>query len=104
MKRPSASRTLPNFVASTTRIAPALQGAANQFLVVAATVNVSGIKEIDAEVEGAVYGRYRLLFLLGTIEFRHAHASQPEGRDLQGAVAKVAVPHWCLLLTCVNDL
>ena len=79
MKRPSRVAHIAEFRRQHHLIAPALKGAANQFLVVAAAVGVGRIEEIDAKVEGAMDRRHRLLLLLGTIEFGHAHATQPEG-------------------------
>src|SRR5208282_6941421 len=55
------------------------------------------IQEIDSQVKGAVDRRHRLLFRMGTIEFGHTHAAQPEGRNLKRTVTKFPELHWVLM-------
>jgi hypothetical protein len=57
------------------------QRLADQFLVVAGAVDVGGIEEGDAEVEGARDGGQRLLAVGGAVHLAHPHAAQAEGRD-----------------------
>src|SRR5216110_1081877 len=54
-----------------------------QLLVVAPTVHVGGIDEVDAEVEGAVDQRNGLGVLARAVGAREGHPAETEGRDRQ---------------------
>jgi hypothetical protein len=42
-------------------------------------VDVGGVEEIDAELDGAVDGGDRLAVVAGSIEVGHPHAAKPHG-------------------------
>ena len=58
-----------------------LDGFANKFLVLTQTVNVGGVQESDAKLDGAVNCGDRLVLLAIAIKVAHAHAAKPERRD-----------------------
>ena len=60
-----------------------MDGPADQHLVVAGTVDVGGVDQRDAEVEGAVDGGDRLVPVRRAVPLAHPHAAQPLRRDLQ---------------------
>jgi hypothetical protein len=62
-------------------IAPSGDAPADEHLVVAGPVDVGGVKEGDAEVEGAMDGGDRLIPVTGTVPLTHSHAAKALGRD-----------------------
>ena len=60
-------------------VAAARDAAADQHLVVAGAVDVGGVEEGDAEVQGAVDGRDRLVPVGGAVPLAHPHAAQALG-------------------------
>ena len=67
---------MPNFVASCTSSRRCAIAAADQHLVVAGAVDVRGVDERDAEVQGTVNGRDRLVPVGGAVPLAHPHAAQ----------------------------
>ncbi len=63
--------------------AAALQRAAYQFFIAAHAVHVRGIQEIHPAIESAMNGRDGFGFVDGSVELRHAHASQPQRGNAQ---------------------
>ncbi len=55
----------------------------DQLFVVSVTIHVGGIQKIDTEIQCSPYGRDGLLVVPRPVEFRHPHASQPDGGDLR---------------------
>ena len=67
-------------------VAPALERAPDQFLVRAVrAIGVRRVDEIDAGLGRAMDGRDRLVRIRLAVDRRHAHAAEPDGRDLQRA-------------------
>ena len=56
-------------------VAAGADGLADEFLVVAHAVDISGIKKVDTEIEGSEEGGYGLLVLALAVELAHAHAA-----------------------------
>ena len=68
-------------------VAPALDGAADEFLVGVRAVHVGRVEEGDAELERAVDGGDRLGLVPAGVELAHPHAAQPDGGDLGAILA-----------------
>src|SRR6185295_17669465 len=68
-----------------------LDRAPDQLLVGERPVDLRGVDEVDAELEGALDGRNRLLLVGLAVERGHSHAAEPELRDIQ--VTKRALIH-----------
>jgi len=75
-------------------IAPVLDGLADQILVGEWAVGVGSIEKIDAELDRAMNSRNRLAIIARTIEIRHAHASEPNGRDFESLPSEFALLHF----------
>src|SRR6185437_5172986 len=60
-------------------VAAARDTAADQYLVVASAVDVGGVDEGDAQVQGAVDGRDGLVPVGGAVPLAHPHAAQALG-------------------------
>src|SRR5205814_998487 len=74
------------------------QRLANELFVRVRTVDFGGIEERDAAFDGRADERdHRLLVRWETVALAHAHAAEPEGRDLEVALSKLAFLHWSLL-------
>ena len=73
-------------------IAPAADGASDELLVAAHTVHVGRVEKRDAQIERALDRRHRLVFVLATVELRHAHAAQAHRRHFE-AGAKCSLFH-----------
>ena len=71
------------------------QGFTDEFLVPERAVVLRGIEECDATLDGRTDDRNHLLPVrLLSVGIGHAHASKPDGRDLEAAVAKFALLHF----------
>ena len=69
---------------------------AHQPLVRKRAVDLGGVEECHAEVDGRPDHGHHLLLVLGrSVAEAHSHAAQPDGRDFQIAVSKFALLH-CL--------
>lgn len=64
-------------------VAPAADGAADEFLVLERPVRVGRVQEGDAEIERAMNGGDRLLLVGRAIELAHAHAAETDRRHAQ---------------------
>src|SRR5205823_1602934 len=74
------------------------QGLAHELFVGVRTVDFGGIEERDAAFDGRADERdHRLLVRWETVALAHPHAAEPEGRDFEIALSKVAFLHWSLL-------
>ena len=65
----------------------------DELLVRAAAVHVGRVEEVDPELESALDRRDRLALVGRSVELRHPHASEAEGRDLELLRAKFASVH-----------
>ncbi len=74
-------------------VAPAAEGAADQFLIAADTIHVGGVDEIHAEFDGAMDRRDRFRFIASAVEFGHAHAPEPQCRDSQTRTPQITLLH-----------
>src|SRR5437870_2835721 len=74
-------------------LAAAADRLADQLFVAAPAVNIGRIQEIHAQVQSSVDDLDRLLIDSMPVEFRHAHAAEPQGRYALVAVAQFAVLH-----------
>ena len=67
---------------------------AHQLLVRERAVDLGGVEEGDAALDGRPDQRDHLLLVRGrAVAEAHAHAAEPEGRDLQAAVSQCALLH-----------
>src|SRR6185503_16303384 len=64
-------------------LAPALDGAPDQFLVLAVAVHVRAVEEIHADFGGAVQRGNGLFLAAGQIETGQHHAAEAEGGDVE---------------------
>ncbi len=69
-------------------VAAALDGPAQEFLVLAEAVEVGGIEEVDSDVGSMMQGGDALLFASGRIKPRHDHAAEANRRNLETLGAK----------------
>src|SRR5439155_16170630 len=74
-------------------LARALERPAEQLLVVAPAVHVRGVQEVDAQVQRVVDDVDGLGVIALAVGARHGHAPESDGRDLQVAVAQLAILH-----------
>ena len=81
------SRTIPNFVARTTSLAPPTDSLADEFFIRERAVHVRRIQKIDAEFQRAVNRGQRLSVVACAIKFRHPHAAQTERRNCKTAIS-----------------
>src|SRR5450830_1053276 len=72
------------------RVAPPRDGAPDEALVGEGTVDVRGVDQGHAQLEGAMDGRHRLVLVGRAVELRHAHAAETHGRHLQPLAAESA--------------
>ena len=70
---------MPNLVATTTPVAPALDRLADEDLVGVRAVDVGGVEERDPEIERAVDRRDAFGLVGRAVELGHAHAAEAEG-------------------------
>src|SRR6185312_16000247 len=75
------------------RIAPPLDGAADQPVVMAFAIARRGVDEIDAKADGAVERRERFGVVGRPIGARHAHAAEPEAGDQEVGLAEALLVH-----------
>ena len=73
-------------------IALALDRLADQLLVGQRAVDLRGVEEVDAKLEGALDGRLRLLQVGLAVEGGHTHAAKSDLRDLE--VTKISSLHF----------
>src|SRR5438552_7950383 len=74
------------------------QRLADELFVGVCTVNLCGIEERDAALDGLADERdHRLLVRWDTVALAHPHATKAEGRNLQVAASEFALLHWSLL-------
>ena len=76
---------MPNLVAIDDAVAATLDRLADQDLVGVGAVDVGGVEERDAEVEGAVDRRDPFGLVGRAVELGHAHAAEAEGGHGEGA-------------------
>ena len=62
-------------------VAPAADRAADELLVGERAVDVGGVEEVDAELDGAMDRRDPFGLVARSVELGHAHAAEAEGRD-----------------------
>src|SRR6266571_5517091 len=72
-------------------------GHANQYFVVAITINVRGIEKGDAELDGTMDGSDRFHVVTRSIEFRHPHAAQTHCGDERTFFSELTLWHEFLL-------
>ncbi len=66
------------------RLVPAaLQRSPEQFLINKGAIHFGGIEEVEPEVESAMDGGDRLLFVSGPVGLAHAHAAESKRGDLE---------------------
>jgi hypothetical protein len=69
------------------------QRLADQHFVMAHAVEVAGIEQIDAGIEGGVDGGDALRAIGRSIHARHAHAAEAQGRNARPRFAELTVFH-----------
>jgi hypothetical protein len=74
-------------------VAAALQGLADQHLVVAHAVEIAGVDEVDPGVERGVHGGQALGPVGGAVTARHPHGAQADGRDRRAGLSEGARLH-----------
>ena len=91
---PSGSSAKPNFVAMTTLPAEGRERLADELFVRERAVDLGGVEERDAALDGRPDQRDHLLLVGGrTVAEAHAHAAEAEGRDFQVAAPQAAFFH-----------
>jgi hypothetical protein len=75
-------------------IATIANGAADQLLIVSASVDVGGIEEVDAKVERSMDGLNGLFVIGGAVELRHAHAAESDCREGNFGFVELAILHF----------
>jgi hypothetical protein len=76
-------------------VSTAGDGLADELLVVPLPVDIRGVQEADAELDGAMEGGDGFTLIARAIELAHAHAAETERRDLQAHTSKLARFHVC---------
>ena len=71
----------------------ALQGLADQHLVMAHAVEIAGVEQGDAALQRGVDGGDALAAVDGAIHARHAHAAQPQGGSARTGRAELTILH-----------
>src|SRR5437764_5904275 len=71
-------------------VAPALQGPAEQFLVLAPAIHVRTVEMIDPELDRPVDQPDSGLVVARAVDAGQRHAAEPDGRDLQSRFAESA--------------
>ena len=74
-------------------IAAPSDGAANQFFVASEPVDVGGVDQVDAKLDGAMDGGDGLALIASTVEFAHGHAAKADGRYLEPGQAELPLLH-----------
>src|SRR5208282_2403853 len=74
-------------------IAMLFQDRADQRLVVADTIDIGGVEEVDPEFYGPLQRRGGLSVVARPVELRHPHASEPQLRHFETLAAKLAFFH-----------
>ena len=54
-------------------------------------VDLGGVEERHAELDGSLEGGERLRIVAGAVGLAHAHASQPERRNLEALFSQLAL-------------
>jgi hypothetical protein len=90
----AGSRSEPEFRRDHDAVADRRQGLADQFLVGERAVNFGGVEERNPALDrGADKGDHLLLVLGRTIGKAHAHAAEPDRRNLEAALSQLAFLH-----------
>src|SRR6185312_158769 len=84
---------LAEFAGEHDAVAPPLEGAAQELLVVAPTVHVRGIEEIDAAVDGVLDEGDAGLVVALAVDAGERHAAEPDRRYLRAILAELAMLH-----------
>ena len=71
-------------------VAAIANGPADQTLVGERAVDVGRVQEIDAEIDRAVNGRDRSLVIGPAVEVGHAHAAEPDRRNVRTVAAELS--------------
>jgi hypothetical protein len=74
-------------------VALTLDRSAHQLLVASGAVDVGGIQEVDAQLEGTVDGRDRGGIIGRAVHRAHAHAAKSNGGDIASRVAQIPCLH-----------
>jgi hypothetical protein len=74
-------------------VAPALERAPEQLLVVPPAIHVGRVEVVDAAVERVVDDRDRLVVVGVAVDARHRHAAKSDGGDLDGGATELALFH-----------
>jgi hypothetical protein len=75
------------------RAVAALKCFIDQHLVVAHSIEVTAVEQIDSGIERGVDGRDALAAVAGAIKVGHAHAAEADGRDFGTRGAKLLTNH-----------
>src|SRR5207247_613824 len=65
----------------------------DQLFIDVRTVHVGGVEEVDADLDRAVDRRDRFVIVARPVELGHAHAAEPDRRDLKTILAEYASLH-----------
>ena len=82
---------------------PPPQRLADQHLIVPAAVEIAGVEEGHAPIDGAVNGGDTLAVVGRTIEVRHSHAAEAEGGNGWALGPEGALVHAIVPLGCVSE-
>ncbi len=94
-QRPSfGSGPKPNLVAIATSPRKGLEAFADQFFVDEGSVHLGGVEKGDAALDRLAQQRDHFVFVAGRPEAEaHAHAAEPERRNLEVAVSQLSLFH-----------
>jgi len=68
-----------------------MEGAGDEHLIVAHTVEVAGIDEVDAGIDGGVNGGEGFGIVRRAVDAAHSHAAEGDGEDIGAGGAELAV-------------
>ena len=71
----------------------AFDGASYQFFIGVRTIDIGGIEEVDAELEGAVDGGQGFGIVASAVKLRHAHTAQAHGGNRRAGTTEFVSFH-----------
>src|SRR5690606_37004419 len=74
-------------------VAPPLEGAREQLLVLARGIGVRGVEQIDPEFDRAVHRRHGFDIVRNAVVRGHSRAAESDGRDPRAVPAELTVLH-----------
>src|SRR4029077_4402813 len=79
-------------------IALALDRAPHQFFILVRAIHIGGVEENDSDFERTMNRGNGFVVIASAVEFRHAHAAEADGGDLETITSECAEFHDCSLV------